>query len=162
MKTLNQLIYNYTSYLQHGEIQLAYKGIMEFISKLRVDFTKKYPQYDISGIYHGYMDMSYFSVSTDTLKDNGLKIAIVYLHAKGHFEAWLSARNREVSKKYKVVLDGMIIDGIEVFHDDTNQDAILECTLISAPDFEEQAMLIDNIEQKVECFVKAVSNLFIS
>ena len=58
MKTLNELIKGYTHLLQQGELQLAYKGIMEFLGKLRAEFVKKYPHYDISSIYQGYMDMS--------------------------------------------------------------------------------------------------------
>jgi len=38
MKTLNELINNYTCHLRQGEIQVAYKGILEFIGKLRADF----------------------------------------------------------------------------------------------------------------------------
>ena len=96
MKTLNQLINDYTCHLQQGEIQLAYKGILEFSGKLRAYFIKKYPHWDTSSIYQGYMDISYFSLSTKPLKDKGLKIAIVYLHEKGDFEVWLSARKRNI------------------------------------------------------------------
>ena len=63
MKTLNELIAEYTHHLQQGEIQIAYKGILEFIGKLRAEFIKKHPHYDVGGIYQGYMDMSYFSLS---------------------------------------------------------------------------------------------------
>lgn len=59
MKTLNQLISDYTAHLRQGELQLAYRGILELIGKLRAGFIKRYPQYDISGVYQGYMDMSY-------------------------------------------------------------------------------------------------------
>ena len=48
MKTLNELISDYTYHLQQGEIQLAYKGILEFIGKLRTDFIKKYPHYEVN------------------------------------------------------------------------------------------------------------------
>ena len=157
MKTLNQLINDYTYHLQQGEIQLAYKGILEFIAKLRSDFIKKNPHCDISSIYQGYMDMSYFSLSTKSLKDKGLKIAIVYLHEKGQFEVWLSARNREISKRYESVFCDKISDEITVFHDDNNQDAIIECTLISAPNFDEQVILTDIIGQGVQEFITAVS-----
>jgi hypothetical protein len=142
-----------------GEIQIAYKGILEFIGKLRADFVKKYPHYDISSIYQGYMDMSYFSLSTKPLKSKGLKIAIVYLHEKGCFEVWLSARNREISKVYEAAFSDNIFDGFAVFHDHDNQDAIIECTLISSPNFEDQKLLIDVIEQGAERFVTVVSNL---
>ncbi len=82
MKTLNELIEAYTHHLHQGEIQVAYKGIMDFFGKLRAELIKKYPYYDVSSIYQGYMDMSYFSLTTKPLKDKGLKIAIVYLHEK--------------------------------------------------------------------------------
>lgn len=83
MKMLNKQIAAYTQQLQQGEIQIAYKGILAFMGKLRAAFIKKYPHYDVSNIYQGYLDMSYFSLSTKPLKDKGLKIAIVYLHEKG-------------------------------------------------------------------------------
>jgi len=136
MKTLNKIIYEYTSHLKQGEIQIAYKGILEFLGKLRAEFIKDYPHYDVSSIYQGYMDMSYFSLSTKSLKDKGLKIAIVYLHENGAFEVWLSARNRDIAFKYKTVISSKIFDNSDLFHDEHNQDAIVECVLISKPDFE--------------------------
>lgn len=157
MKTLNQLINEYTYFLQQGEIQTAYKGILEFISKLRAAFIKKYPGYDIGSIYQGYMDMTYFSLNTKPLKYKGLKIAIVYLHEKGAFEVWLSARNREIAKKYESVFNSNILDNNMLFHDENNQDAILECLLTSEPNFENQDSLIDRIEQGVEKFITAVT-----
>jgi len=153
MKTMNQLICEYTRYLEQGEIQIAYKGILGFIGKLRADFIKKNPHYEISSVYQGYMDMSYFSLSTKQLRDEGLKIAIVYLHEKGCFEVWLSARNREISKRYESVFYGKIFDGVKVFHDENNKDAIIEFTLTASPNFEKEEMLTGIIEQGVEKFL---------
>ena len=116
MKSLNELIEEYTQYLQQGEMQIAYKGILEFLGKLRAEFIKKHPDYDVSSVYQGYMDMSYFSLSTKSLKDKGLKIAIVYLHEKGGFEVWLSARNRDIAKNYVSLLNSNISGDIKVFH----------------------------------------------
>lgn len=157
MKTLNKLIEEYTQQLRLGEIQIAYKGLLEFMGKLRAAFIKKYPYYDVSNIYQGYLDMSYFSLSTKPLKDKGLKIAIVYLHEKGYFEVWLSARNRDIAKSYKSILDSLS-DEINVFHDNNNQDAIVECILTPTPNFEEQAQLINTIDQGVEKFVSEITN----
>lgn len=69
------------------------------------------------------MDMSYFALSTKTLKDNGLKIAVAYLYEKGRFELWLAARNREIAKQCEPVFYGKSFDGITVFHDDNNRDS---------------------------------------
>lgn len=161
MKTLNQLIQDYTCHLRQGEIQTAYRGILEFIGELRADFEKKYPDYDTSSIYQGYMDMSYFSLNTKSLYKNGLKVAIVYLHEKGSFEVWLSARNRDISKQYESVFHGQSFSGITVFHDDNNKDAIIECSLISTPNFENQETLINIIEQGTEVFIAVVINMLI-
>lgn len=53
MKRLNKQIAAYTQQLRLGEIQMAYKGILAFIGKLRAAFIKKYPHYDVSNIYQG-------------------------------------------------------------------------------------------------------------
>ncbi len=156
MKTLNELIEAYTHHLQQGEIQIAYKGILEFLGKLRAEFIKNYPHYDVSSIYQGYMDMSHFSLSTKSLKDKGLKVAIVYLHEKGHFEVWLSARNREIAKSYASILDRNIPSDVNVFHDINNPDAIIECILTPTPDFEDQSSLIDTIDKGVKKFVLTI------
>lgn len=78
---------------------------------------------------------------------------------KGCFEIWLSARNREISKQYHEVFCGNSFDGLTVFHDKKNQDAIIECTLITAPDFENQNVLIEIFEQGAKKFLTAVSTL---
>ena len=157
MKTLNDLIESYTHHLQQGELQVAYKGIIEFLGKLRSEFIKKYPHYDVSSIYQGYMDMSYFSLSTKSLKDKGLKIAVVYLHDKGDFEVWLSARNRDIAKSYASLLNSNLSDDGSIFHDDNNPDAIIESILTPTPDFEDQSSLVDIIDLGVEKFVTTIS-----
>ena len=156
MKTLNEQIKEYTHYLQQSKMQIAYKGILEFLGKSRAEFIKNYPHYDVSSIYQGYMDMSYFSLSTKSLKDKGLKIAIVYLHEKGDFEVWLSARNRDIAKIYVSTLNTAISGNADVFHDTDNPDAIIECILTTTPDFEDQSSLIDTIDKGVEKFVMTI------
>ena len=156
MKTLNELIGGYTHHLQQGEIQIAYKGILDFLGKLRAELIKKHPHYNVYNIYQGYMDMSYFSLSTKALKEKGLKIAVVYLHEKGVFEVWLSARNRGIAKRYVSILNSTVSDNVNVFHDNDNQDAIIEYILTPTPDFENQSVLIDTINQGVEKFVTTI------
>jgi hypothetical protein len=158
MKTLNDFIQNYTDHLRQGEIQVAYKGIFEFLGRLRSDCIKKYPSCEIGSIYPGYMDMSYFSLSTKALKDKGLKVAIVYLHEKGAFELWLSARNREIAAKSRALFREKLSD-MKLFHDDRNPDAIMEYPLLSMPDFDDQDVLIERIEQGIEQFLARIENL---
>jgi hypothetical protein len=46
-------------------------------------------------IYQGYLDISYFSISTKALKDRGLKFALVYQRQKGCFEMWLQSETEK-------------------------------------------------------------------
>lgn len=149
LKTLNELIQAYTSTVNQGDLPLAYRSILEFMGRLRSRFTKS--GYEVSALYSGYMDMSYVSVNTSRLKENGLKIAVVYLHATGHFEVWLSARNRVLAEQYATTFQAM-----PGFHDDQNRDAVVERTLTSAPNFDEPEQLAELIEQEVEQFIQDV------
>lgn len=45
---------------------------------------------------------------------------------------------------------------ISGFHDDQNRDAIIERTLMSAPNFDEPEQLTELIEQEVERFIQDV------
>ena len=158
MKTLNQQIADYTELLRQGELQIAYRSILNYMGKLRSDFAALHPEYEISGsIYQGYLDMTYFSVIPAALKAKGLKIAVVYLHEKGSFEVWLSARNRATLRKYKPTGDSKLWHGFPVFHDPENGDAALEFTLTSEPDFDEQNSLTQLIVSGTEKFISAVT-----
>lgn len=157
MKTLNRQISDYTELLRRGELQRAYKGILDYMGKLRSDFASRYPEYaPVGSIYQGYMDMSYFSVMPALLKEKGLKIAIVYLHEKCAFEVWLSARNRETLKKYRAIFESRVWSDLPVFHDPDNEDAVIEYLLTSEPDFEDQPSLTKCIETGTEEFISAV------
>lgn len=157
MISVNKVIETYTDQLHQGELQLAYKTILDFLSKLRAEMSRRYPHYEVSGLYQGYMDMSYFSVSTSSLKDKGLKIAIVYVHEKGDFEVWLSARNRAIAKKTATMLKCEIPSALAIFHDQNNPDAIMESVLVPKPDFDDQTTLMETIDQGVEKFILTIS-----
>lgn len=57
------------------------------------------------------------------------------------------------------MFQGKASDDIALFRDERNPDAIIECTLASVPDFEDQAMLISKVQQCTERFITAVSGL---
>ncbi|MBP8866145.1 MAG: hypothetical protein KBG63_06715, partial [Acetobacterium sp.] len=57
---------------------------------------------------------------------------------KGVFEVWLSARDRDIARTHQAILDSLS-DEINVFHDQNNQDAIVEYSLTCTPDFENPA-----------------------
>ena len=70
----------YKRQLEKGAIQVAYKGLMEYIMELRTHLHNKYPDYFVSSVYYGYMDMTYISFFPKSLKDRNLKVAVVFIH----------------------------------------------------------------------------------
>jgi hypothetical protein len=54
--------------LEKGTIKEAYRRLIEYIMGLKTYLMKKYPNYFVSGsIYYGYMDMTYFSFTPESL-----------------------------------------------------------------------------------------------
>lgn len=159
MKRLNDLIKNYTNYLQTVELQTAYKAIIDFMNNLKNYFKTNFPDYLISGLYQGYMDMSYFSIANQTLKAKGLKIAIVYLHVEGVFEVWLSAQNRKIAKQYIYLAKHLIYNNQKLYHNRENLDAIVESVIIDKPNFENIERLVQLIEDNVSHFIALIMDV---
>src|SRR5512138_753389 len=82
--------------LKKGKIQKAYRALLSYMMGLRTHFANKYGESSVSGLYQGYMDMTYFALFPSSLKSLDLKIAIVFNYDAFRFEAWLAARNRKV------------------------------------------------------------------
>ena len=101
MKTLHESVTEYKKQLDKGEIQKAYRGLIEYMMNLRNHFKNNNPDFHVSGnFYQGYMDMTFFSFTTEALKRKYLKIAIVFIHEKIRFEVWLAGYNKTIQEKY--------------------------------------------------------------
>jgi len=57
-------------------MQAEYTYIMKFMSDLSIYLKKRYFDYNISALYYGYMDMTYFAFTPSDLKSKKLNIAI--------------------------------------------------------------------------------------
>ncbi len=53
----------------------------------------------------------------------------------------------------------MVLDEVEVFHDEDNPDAVLECLLTGSPDFDHQNKLIADLISGTETFIEAVEKI---
>jgi hypothetical protein len=159
MKPFHENIDEYKKQLEKGAIQMAYKGLMEYVMDLRTHFKNKYPDYFVSGsIYYGYMDMTYFSFFPKSIKDRNLKIAIVFIHATCHFEIWLAGYNKQIQSKYwKLIKES----GWNTYHLVTiteGADSIVEHVLVDNPDFSDLAALTEQIETGTLKFIKDVES----
>ena len=149
MTSLNDDIQEYTAQLQNGQIQRAYKGIMDFMSSFKAHMERKLPEYAASALYQGYMDMTYFALTPPALKGKKLKIAVVYLHMENRFECWLAGANRKVQADYIGLLRGKYIGGYALSEPAPGVDSIIEAILLQQPNFDEPESLKILLELKV-------------
>ena len=159
MDSLNQCIQEYRKQLRIGDIQKAYKGIISFMLGLRTELENKYPEHLKSSVYYGYMDMTYFAFTPAELRNMGLKIAIVYLHEKGTFEAWLAADNRKIQADYIKVLKNKEVGEYKISEVFPRVDSIVESVLAAWPDFDAPAELKMQIEIAAMSFTNDMISL---
>jgi hypothetical protein len=147
MKSLNDYITEYQKQIEIGYIREAYRGLMEFMMNLRSHFANNYPGYLVSGnIYAGYMDMTYFSFTPESLKSRKLKIAIVFIHDKIGFEVWLAGANKQIQSQYWQLFKARNWNKYRIPSDIKGIDSIVEYDLVDNPYFDDLNTLIKQIE----------------
>jgi hypothetical protein len=159
MESFQEYMREYKKQIKQGAIQQAYKGLMGYIMELKTYFKNKYPDYYVSGsLYFGYMDMTYFSFSPESLKQRNLKIAIVFIHEKFRFEVWLAGNNKQVQTKYWELIKESAWNKYHLVPTTQGADSIIENVLVEDPDFSDLEALTEQIEQGTLQFIKDVEN----
>ena len=155
MKPFNDCISEYRKQVEEGDIVTAYRGLMEYMMNLRTHFKNRHPDYSIPGsIYYGYMDMTYFPLVPEKLKEKGLKIAIVLIHDRLRFEAWLSGYNKAIQLKYWDIVKEKSWDKYRIPTTIKGQYSIVECGLVDNPYFNDLDKLTGQIESRTERFIQ--------
>ena len=156
MPALQEDIIELKRQLKKGSIRRAYRGLLMYMMDLRMLFRNKYESYEVSAIYQGYMDMTYFAIFPRSLKERDLKIAVVFNYEEFRFEAWLVGRNRKVQKQYWAVFRDSQCQGVRVVTPATGVDAIVECTLAEDFDFDDLDKLTSRIEDATIGFTNRI------
>lgn len=157
MKTLAESIKTYKAQIAKGDIQVAYRGLMQYMMDLRVHFSKKYPDHYVSGsVYQGYMDFSYFAFIPDVLKQKKLKIAIILNHDPLQFEVWLVGVNKQVQAKYWKLIKTKPGSKYRMPANTKDFISIIEHTVVETPNFDELDALTAKIEKGVFAFIEDV------
>jgi hypothetical protein len=158
MESFQNYVPEYRKQLKKGYIQEAYKGLVGYIMDLRVYFKNKYPEYFVSGIYQGYMDMTYFSFSPESLKRRKLKIAIVFRYDTFRFEVWLAGNNKNIQNKYWKLFSESDWNKYYIPPTTKGVDSITEYILVDNPDFSDLDNLTNQIETGTLKFINNVEN----
>lgn len=161
MKDLNEYVIAYQKQLQEGKIQIAYKGIMSFMGNLKSYLSDMHSDYLVGALYFGYMDMTYFAVTTTELKDKQLKIAVVYLHQENCFELWLSATNKKIQAQYIDKLKDKDLKGYQLSVSQPGIDSIIESRIIDHPNFNELINLKVELDKLTQKFIEDINEMII-
>jgi hypothetical protein len=162
MENIQEYLNEYRKQLKKGEIQQAYRGLMEYMLSLRSYFQKQYPEFEVPGnLYFGYMDMTYFAIIPPELKQRKLKVAIVFLHEAFRFEVWLSGANRQIQVEFSNLLRGKGWNKYKLTADPKASDSILEHVLVTDPDFEDITGLTEKIESGAIQFIRDIQKVLV-
>jgi len=160
MKSFNDSVIEYKKQLDKGDIQIAYRGLIEFMMSLKNFFKNKYPDLSVTGnLYQGYMDMTYFALFPGDLKKRKLKIAIVLIHDKMKLEIWLSGINKQIQTKYWNLLKSKDLDVYHLPKTLKGTDSIIEYSINDNPDFSDPESLTRQIESGILKFIKDIKEL---
>ena len=162
MEIFEDCMNEYKKQIQKGAIQIAYRGLMEYLMGLRTHFAKQYPDHFVSGsIYYGYMDMTYFSFTPSSLQQRQLKTAIVFIHDTFRFEVWLAGNNKQIQSKYWKLFKESGWDKYPIVPTTKGVDAIVEGVLVDGPDFGDLDTLTRQIESATIRFIKDIESFLL-
>ncbi len=142
--------------LRKGSIQKAYKALIAYMQGLRTHFANTAGEQAVSGLYQGYLDMTYFAIFPPALKARDLKIAIVFNYDVFRFEAWLAARNRKVQRQVWELFKDRSGSNHRVVTPASGIDSIVECDLATDFDLNAPDALTEIIETKTAAFITEI------
>lgn len=147
--------------LEEGSIQRAYRALISFMMNLRTRFANELGDSNVSGLYLGYMDMTYFSILPGSFKDRDLKIAIEFLYETFRFEIWLSGKNKQVLTKYWQIITKSQWNKYKIVEPTKGVDFVLEHILVNNPDFSDPDALTKQIEQVTLEFIHDIERFLV-
>jgi hypothetical protein len=161
MHSIQEDMEEFHKQLGTGSIQKAYRALLSYMMGLRTHFQKSYAGSAVSGLYQGYMDMTYFAVFPPSLKLRNLKIAIVFNYDAFRFEAWLAGINRKVQRQYWELFRDSQWPEYRVVTPARGIDSIVECDLAKDFDFSDPDALTSRIETATAAFIDDIERFLV-
>lgn len=159
LENYNELMDALKEQLKKGQIQKAYRYIFDTFSKLSNELkSTSQKNISVNTIYHGYLDMTYLPVLTDMLKENGLKVAVVFNYEVFQFEIWLSAINRKKRQDILVKMDRLQWHAELRTQNDENLDAIIVMPVTQISDFNIQNTIVQLLFQNTIFFIDEIEH----
>jgi hypothetical protein len=159
MQSIRKDLEEFQGQLKDGTIVRSYRSLISYMMGLQSHFKKKYTNSSVSALYQGYMDMTYFAISTPLLKEHDLKCAIVFNYESFFFEAWLAGRNRSVNRQYWELLKDQKLSKYRIVTPAKGIDSIVECDLVKDFNLNEADVLTESIEVGTEAFIEDIEGV---
>jgi hypothetical protein len=154
MENYNEFMNDLKDQLSKGRIQKAYRYIFDIFTELGNEIRNNQNKVmSTTSLYHGYLDMTYLPVTTNILKSNGLKIAIVFNYSLFQFEIWLSAVNRKKRNEVLEVISQSKWKKYKTVQNNENTDAIIEITIKGINEFNDKNRIIPLITKETITFI---------
>lgn len=139
-----------------------YARIVGFMKALRSYLIRNYPVgYSIGSLYSNDSTITYFPFTPTALKEQQLKIAIVYNHTDNRFEVWLAGQNKIIQKKYWTLFKESDWNTYHIPASVEKGFSIVETVLVEHPDFNDATALIEQIELGVMAFIREVNKVLV-
>lgn len=161
MNSIQEDMEEFREQLEKGSIQKAYRTLLTYMMGLRTHFKNSSAGSDVSGLYQGTMDMTYFALFPPSLKHRDLKIAIVFNYDAFRFEAWLAGSNRKVQRQYWELFRDSQWPDYRVVKPASGVDSIVECDLAMNFDFNDPDTLTSRIETAATAFIADIESFLI-
>lgn len=159
MSTIREDMAEFRHQLELGSIQKAYRALISYMTDLRARYKSEWGEQAVSGLYLGYLDMTYFALLPPSLIPHGLKVAIVFNYDAFRFEAWLAARNRQVQRHYWELLHNYPIGEYRLVAPASGVDAIVETVLADYFEQDTTDALTARIQERTAAFVADMERL---
>lgn len=99
------LLVEYKRIMDNTMIRSCYQQVISLIKTIASVLEERLPAYRfMKRIVENQMDVTYFQLTNERLKDRGLKIQVVFVHETCEFEVWMSGYNRNIQCAYAKVL----------------------------------------------------------
>lgn len=149
----------YKGLIKTTDLQKGYQEFIKLFRFLRIGLEKELPEYTFSGnIVENNMDYSYFQLVDTRLKEQGIKIQVVFKHREFRFEIWASGYNRKIQNKYYERLKNKELPYI-LNNQPSRVDYILSSPIDENIDLSDGEGLIRIIKSSTIELIKSISNL---
>lgn len=146
----------YKNLIQTTNLQEGYQEFIKLFRYLRVELEKELSEFNFSSsIVENRMDFSYFHLTSKELKDNGLKVQVVFVHKDHDFEVWISGYNRKVQCEYNDKLNNREMDYI-LNQKPKEDDYILKTKIVKEVDISDGDALIAELKNEIYKIIEFV------